>query len=51
MSGVEAELLYAGPAPGVPGVMQINARIPGAATATVTLRVGAAETTSTITIQ
>jgi len=50
-SGGEAELLYAGPAPGVPGVMQINARIPGAATATVTLRVGAAETTSTITIQ
>lgn len=50
-SGANAELLYAGPAPGVPGVMQINARIPGAATATVTLRVGAAETASTITIQ
>ncbi|MFN0102742.1 MAG: kelch repeat-containing protein [Bryobacteraceae bacterium] len=48
----EAEILYAGPAPGVPGVMQINARIsPTTPSAiTVALRVGAAETTGTITI-
>ncbi|MBI2689833.1 MAG: hypothetical protein HYX27_26300 [Acidobacteria bacterium] len=47
-----AEIFYAGPAPGIPGIMQINARIDPivAQTVTVTLRVGAAETSSTVRI-
>ena len=52
IGGEEAEILYGGPAPGVPGVMQVNARIsPTAASpVTVILRVGSVETTSTINI-
>ena len=29
VGGLEAELLYAGPAPGLVGLLQINARLPG----------------------
>jgi uncharacterized protein (TIGR03437 family) len=29
IGGVQAQILYAGPAPGFPGLMQINAQIPG----------------------
>ncbi len=29
IGGYQAQLLYAGPAPGFPGLMQINAQIPG----------------------
>jgi uncharacterized protein (TIGR03437 family) len=29
VGGYQAQLLYAGPAPGFPGLMQINALIPG----------------------
>lgn len=51
VAGIEQELLYAGPMPGVPGVMQINARIPALASEEITLRVGSAETSIKVTIQ
>jgi hypothetical protein len=51
VSGAPVELLYAGPAPGVPGVMQINARIPDRTSADVTLRIGSSEVTQKVDIQ
>ncbi len=51
VAGVEAELLFAGPMPGVPGVMQINARIPLLPEAELTLRIGSAQTTNKVTFQ
>ena len=51
VGGAEAELLFAGPMPGVPGVMQINVRIPLLPEAELTLRIGSAQTTTKVTFQ
>ena len=49
-----AEILYAGPAPGFPGLMQVNARVPGgyapAGSLPVVLKVGAASSQPGVTI-
>jgi uncharacterized protein (TIGR03437 family) len=54
LAGADAQVLYAGPAPGFPGMMQVNARLPAGGIAAgaqpLTLTVGTAKSQAGVTL-